>query len=173
MRKTTKALIIMNVMAISLMIMSSPSFAPEIERPPVRLRTEADLGITAIFASNCKCDLSDVDALYMGDISVDIGKKDIRVSEESRREPGRVAGFLTVTYHDLLAGRSVTQTLMLQNNIFTGGVGTIRVVRNPVLVKKSMGIRAEIRLNSPGYADVDPNSGNNVMIVKDCQIMLR
>jgi hypothetical protein len=163
----------MGVIAITLIMMSSPSFAREFSLERVRLRTEADLSVTAIFAYGCKCDLSDVDILYMGGISVDIGKRDISTPEAIRREPSAVVGILTVTYHDFLAGRLVTRTLSPQNHHFTGGVGTVEIISRPVVIKKSVGIRAEFRLNTPGYADVDPNSGNNVMTKYTCEIMVR
>jgi hypothetical protein len=161
--------------AVLTMVMFSLSFAVDIQKTPrrtVTLPTQVDLSINAIWASDCKCDLSDVDALYMGGITVDFGKRDISTPAVARTEPSRVVGTISVTYHDLLAGRPVTQTKMIQNFSFTGGAGSIRVVSRPVLIKKSVGVKAEIELNSPGYAQIDPNAANNTMTKKECEIML-
>lgn len=163
-----------SLIAIFVVVLFSLSFAASpVERAAPKgtatLPTQADLSINAIYASQCKCDLTDVDALYMGDITVDVGKRDISTPDRIRSEPSAVVGTLRVTYHNLLAGRVETQTLMIQNS----HIGLVRVIRTPVLIKKSAGIRAEIQLNSPGYANIDPNPGNNVMIKKACEIMLR
>lgn len=161
-----------SLIAIFLVALFSLSFAASpVERvaPTVTatLPTQADLSINGIYALECKCDLTDVDALYMKDISVDVGKRDISTPERLRSEPSAVVGTLRVTYHNYLVGRVETHTLMIQNSHIHGG-GMVRVVRNPVLIKKSVGVRAEIQLNSPGYANIDPNPANNVMIQRNC-----
>ncbi len=153
----------------------APALAIEAQRPavapraPAALPTQADLSVNAIHAKQCKCDISDVDALYMGDIRVDVAKRDISTPAAARTQAGVVVGYLKVTYHDLAAGRPVTHNLMVQNE----NMGkTVRVVDRPVLVKKSVGIKAELRLNSPGYAGTDPVPSNNVMIKTDCQVLI-
>ncbi|MFB3884112.1 MAG: hypothetical protein ACE144_02720 [Thermodesulfobacteriota bacterium] len=128
--------------------------------------TQADLSVNGIYAERCKCDLTDVDALYVGNITVDVGKRDISTPERIRTEPSAVVGTLRVSYHNLLLGRVETRTMMIQNSHMH--TGSVTAVATPVLIKKSVGIRAEIQLNSPGYANTDPNSANNVKIQKEC-----
>jgi hypothetical protein len=160
-----------SVIAIVVVVLVSLSFAASaVERAgpggTVTVATQADLSINGIYAIECKCDLSDVDALYMRDITVDVGKRDISTPDRLRSEPSAVVGTLRVSYHNLRAGRVETRTMMIQNSHMH--IGSVRVIATPVLVRKSVGVRAEIQLNSPGYADVDPNLANNVMVQKNC-----
>ncbi len=158
------------VLGAALLAAASPSPAIEARSPAVaavKPATQADLSVTAIHASRCKSDLSDVDAFYMGDINVNVAKRDISTPASARTEPSVVVGTLKVTYHDLLAGRVVTQNLMIANS----NIGSVAVVRTPVLVKKSVGIKAEFLLN-PLYATTDPNTANNVLIKNECQVLI-
>lgn len=178
MKKTVRILLRFSMISVFLAVMVLISFAQDIQKLPAdtkKLRTEADLSVNAIFATPCKCkaDLEVLDVLYLDSIIVEVGKRDIRVPPDVSKEPSFVVGTLTVTYHDLLAGRLVTHTMMISNYNFTAGSGDIHVIKTPVLVKKSAGIRAEIKLNSPAYANVDPNPANNVKTIKDCVTLLR
>jgi hypothetical protein len=122
-------------------------------------RPKTDLRVEGIYASHCKCDLSDVDALYMNEIIVYIGNYPYRGT--SGVDPAQIV--LRVTYHDLQTGRLETVT----KNVSLGlGKSTpVGVVNRSVLVKKSVGVRAEV---SEAFA-VDSRPANNVKTVRECE----
>lgn len=138
-------------------VQKPPGADPQkLQEPAPRPRT--DLRVEGIYASHCKCDLSDVDALYMNEIIVYIGN--YPPGGTGGVDPAQVT--LRVTYHDLLTGRLETVT----KNVSLGlGKSTpVGVVSRPVLVKKSTGVRAEV---SEAFA-VDPRPANNVKTVREC-----
>jgi hypothetical protein len=127
-----------------------------------------DLKVDGIFDGQCKCDLADVDALYMSRIAV-------TVSNNYQQSGGAAStSLLTVTYFDLKLGRQVTQTKNLSalsphpTNPWV--VQETPVVTSPVLIKKSAGIRAEVKPTSPGVTD--SNLSNNAMVEHDCKVMV-
>jgi hypothetical protein len=162
--------------AVLTMVMFSLSFAVDIQKAPtgtVSLPTRADLAVIGIYAFSCKCDLPEFDMFFMNRVEVGMSKTDISTPAAAMREPSVVVGILTVTYYNPITRRDESQRVMLQNHHFgAGGIARIEVIRSPILVRKSTGIRAEIQLNSPGYAQMDPNAANNVMTVKKCEVFL-
>jgi hypothetical protein len=127
-----------------------------------------DLKVDGIFGPNCKCDISDVDAVYMGRINV-------TVSNNYQKSGGLATqSELTVTYHDLRSGQLVTVKKQLPvikpypTNPWV--LQEYQVVTSPVLVKKSVGIKAEIKPTSPGVSDSD--NSNNSMTVRKCEVMI-
>jgi hypothetical protein len=81
-------------------------------------------------------------------------------------------GTLKVTYHDLIAGhlKTVTKTVPTLNPHPTNPWAILEfpVVTTPVLVKKSVGVKAE---SMPSGPVVDPNLNNNVKKVHRCNVM--
>jgi hypothetical protein len=104
----------------------------------------------------------------MGNILVDV----------SNHKVGRVGAatesILTVTYFDLMQGQMVTITRNLPKmNPYPTNPWVLQrypVVNNPVLVKKSVGIKAEIKPKTT--AVTDPVPANNIKIVKKCMVMV-
>jgi hypothetical protein len=125
--------------------------------PPIQgqIVVASDLVVRNIYAQSCKCDLSDVDALYMNKIKVRIGNN----------YPGNVAteGTLIVTYHDLRTGSPVTVTRPIPR-LEIGRSIEIVAVHGPVLVRKSLGIKAEVQATTVS----DQTPGNNVLIERTC-----
>lgn len=115
----------------------------------------SDLEVRNIFAQACKCDLTDVDALYLNTIKVRVGNF----------APGNAAteGLLVVTYHDLRTGApaSVTRPIPRLN---VGQSVEIVAVSGPVLAKRSVGIKAEVRATTT----TDRFAGNNTKIERNC-----
>ena len=125
--------------------------------PPIRgqIVVASDLVVRNIYATKCKCDLGDVDALYMNMIKVRI----------ANNYPGNVAaeGTLIVTYHDLRTGGPVTVTRPIPR-LGIGRSIEIVAVPGPVLARKSLGIKAEVRATTVS----DQTPGNNVLIERTC-----
>ena len=120
---------------------------------------KSDLSARNIIAQSCKCDLRDVDALYMNKIIVRVGNN----------YPGNrtTAGTLRVTYHDLRSGMLKTVTKPIPPVKISTSV-YVTAVNGPVLVKKSVGIKAEVIATTVP----DVNSVNNVLIVRDCYTVI-
>lgn len=135
-----------------------PEMTPvtEVQVQPRLPERVVDLGIGQISSVRaCKCDLDDVDALYMGGIEVEV------INHGPR---GRAGGTLRVRFHNLSTGRS--QTITRQVPVLDSHRNTrVVVVENPVLVKKSVGITAEIILPR-GVRD--SNLANNVKTIHSC-----
>jgi hypothetical protein len=177
--KTATALLLKSGLIVIIMTTLLPlTFAADIRTAPAvsaALPTKADLAVTGIFATSCKCDLPEFDMFFMNDISVEISKKDISTPAAARTEPSVVVGTLIVTYQNPITGREEKRNVMFQNSNLNTSTGTasLKIFMGPVLVKKSVGVKAEIFLNAPNYAATDPNAANNVMIKKACEVMLR
>lgn len=145
---------------------------------PEKIVTRADLSVVNILAGNCPCSLAGLDAIHLNTIIVDVNLKDITKPVAAKKEPSTVVGHLIVTYFDLIQGREITQNLMLERGKFNGvgdqslSQARITVFSGPLLVKKSSGIRAIVKLNIPGYADVDPDDGNNLLTVHECRVLV-
>lgn len=178
MKKAVKMLMRGGLAVIFAAAMFAQAFAIEGVKPvtpAVSVPTRADLSIHGIYANSCApcvSELGRVNAIYMNNITVGVDKKDISTPAAARTEPSTVVGTLRVTYYDFNLGRLETKSYMLQNSHFgASNSASITITTTPVLVKRSDGIRAEIQLN-PGYAAIDPNAANNVMIKKDCAVLL-
>lgn len=141
-------------------------------KPPISYKT--DLAVDNIYAANCKtnCDLNDVDAFYMNKIIVTVsnGSGGVEVSAEVK-----------ITYYDLGQGRSVTVTKTISSikpYPTNPWVVDVTMVDRPVLVKKSTGIRAEVKPIRPfPGTDIigtvtDSNPSNNVKTVHQCDVMI-
>jgi hypothetical protein len=136
---------------------------------PVPVRpSQADLSVTGIYANSCKCDLADVNAVYLGGITVRFARANVSLAPT---EPSAVVGTLAVSWQDA-AGTAQNRTVMLQNSNFSpAGAGEVRVVTDPILARKSVGVTAELRLN-PAYAATDPNPANNMKRTDRCEVYL-
>ena len=115
----------------------------------------SDLEVRNIFAQACKCDLTDVDALYLNTIKVRVGNSSF----------GNAAteGILVATYHDLRTGAPATVTRPIPR-LNVGQSVEIVAVSGPVLAKRSVGIKAEVRATTVA----DPYPGNNALIERSC-----
>jgi hypothetical protein len=120
-----------------------------------------DLSVSVTEVSGCKCDLSDVDAIYVNNIGV---ASCLWPDSDSTKYE------LTVTYFDLLKGQNVVfkkiDTWPAGNRIEFPGCNTSLLLTKPTLIKKSSGIRAEIKSTAPVY--FDRNMSNNAMVTNDC-----
>jgi hypothetical protein len=126
----------------------------------------ADLGVVAIRAQHCACELQGVDAVYFNKIIVEVSA-DIRF----RVVDSDVVGNLKVTYFNLLIGRTETKNVMLEARLFRGGVHAfVEVVSGPILVKKSVGITAEV--TPAGLTTGDPQPTNNKKTETNCNVRL-
>ncbi|MCP5104254.1 MAG: hypothetical protein GY950_12780 [bacterium] len=135
------------------------------------LRLKADLRVDIIHASRClgcERDFSGVNAFYAGNIMVDVSNHKVGGVGASTES------ILTVTYFDLMQGRMVTVTKNLPKmHPYPTNPWTLQryvVVNHPVLVKKSVGIKAVIKPKATNITD--PVPANNMKIVKKCQIMV-
>ena len=140
----------------------APSKVTDIGKMVVKLPPRADLKVDVIHAYRCACDLDGVDAFYMSNIMVDL----------SNGSGVATTSTLTVTYYDVLAGpQTVSKSISSLNPYPTNPWALQRfvVVSHPVLVKKSVGIKAEIKPTSP---TTDSNPANNIKVVKRCDVMV-
>jgi len=163
---------------ITLMALNTNLFSQQVTQPQtikkvdtarLQLNLKTDLRVDVIHSSRCaNCDLPGIDAFYMGNILVDV----------SNHKVGSVGAatesILTVTYFDLMQGQMVTITKNLPKmHPYPTNPWVLQrypVVNNPVLVKKSVGIKAEIKPKTT--AVTDPVPANNIKIVKKCMVMV-
>ncbi len=140
----------------------------KIDASRLQLRLQTDLRVDIIHAYRCACDLPGVDAFYMGNIMVDVSNH--KVSGRG----AKTESILTVTYFDLMQGQMVTITKNLPAmNPYPTNPWTLQryvVVNSPVLVKKSVGIKAVIKPKPTNITD--PVPANNTKIIKKCQVMV-
>jgi hypothetical protein len=146
-----------------------PQTIKKIDPSRLKLRLKTDLRVDVIHSSRCpNCDLPGIDAFYMANILVDVSNH-------------KVAGVgaptesvLTVTYFDLMQGQMVTVVKNLPKmHPYPTNPWTLQrytVVNHPVLVKKSVGIKAVIKPKSTAIND--PVPANNMKIVKKCMVMV-
>lgn len=141
---------------------------PQIQKQKLQLLLKTDLRVDVIHASRCGCELNGVNAFYMANIMVDVSNHKtggVGVATES---------VLTVTYFDLMQGRMVTVTKNLPKmHPYPTNPWTLQryvVVNHPVLVKKSVGIKAVIKPKATNIKD--PVPANNIKIIKKCQVMV-
>jgi hypothetical protein len=135
----------------------STSFAGAPDLPSIRgqIMLTSDLAVRNIFAQSCKCDLGDVDALYLNTIKVRV--------DNAAPSNAATEGTLVVTYHDLRTGSPVTVTRPIPR-LEIGRSVEIVAVSGPVLAKKSVGIKAEVRATTT----TDRFAGNNILIERTC-----
>lgn len=162
---------------ISLMALNTNLFSQQVKKPQtikkvdaarLQLNLKTDLRVDVIHSSRCPCELPGVNAFYMANIMVDV----------SNHKVGGVGAptesILTVTYFDLMQGKMVTITKNLPKmNPYPTNPWTLQrfvVVNTPVLVKKSLGIKAVIKPKSTSITD--PVPVNNTKIVKKCMVMV-
>lgn len=143
-----------------------------------KITPKADLSVVNILAGMCPAPLTGLDAIHLNGIVVDVHLKDIFVPDALKNEPSTVVGYLIVTYFDLMQAREITHNLILERGKFIWVPSQsltharISVLSGPLLVKKSIGIKAIVKLNIPGYANVDPDEGNNELTVHECHVLL-
>lgn len=149
--------------------LQQPQVIKKVDASRLQLRLKTDLRVDVIHSSRCQnCDMPGIDAFYMANILVDV----------SNHKVGGVGAptesILTVTYYDLMQGKMVTVTKNLPKlHPYPTNPWTLQrytVVNHPVLVKKSIGIKAVIKPKSTKITD--PVPGNNVKIVKKCMVMV-
>jgi hypothetical protein len=162
------------------MISVSPSLAQQVKPPPratitkidtakLQLNFKTDLRVDVIHSSRCpNCDLPGIDAFYMTNILVDVSNYKVGGVGAA------VESILTVTYYDLMQGKMVTVTKNLPKlNPYPTNPWTLQrytVVNHPVLVKKSVGVKVEIKPKASNVTD--PVPANNVKIIKTCLVMV-
>lgn len=133
---------------------------------PIVTPKQVDFGVEEIYAYGCACDLPGIDALYFNKVQVEVSAT-IKFSAAD----SDVIGILKVSYFDLMKGRTETHQVMLQANLFRGRkTNLVDVVAVPILVKKSVGITAEVKVS--GAATADPNLANNVKKQDTCKVRL-
>lgn len=137
-----------------------------IQRGDLVLKLNADLRVDYIHSSNCpnaNCELVGVDALYLPNIMVDISNGKGSAAESD----------VEVSYFDLMQGRMVTVIKpAARMNPYPTNPWTMQrfvVVNNPVLIKKSVGVRARITPKG-GVTELDPS--NNEKTIKQCSVMV-
>lgn len=166
-----KIIVLMKIglVAIFLDVIFSMSFAIEpIKIPAVDPKTlqepmekpSTNLGVEKIYSSLCKCDLSDVDALYMNQIIVYVSNH----APSGGSGISSAKGVLKVTYHDLIKGR--LETVSRNVEVPLGMSAPFGILDGPVLVRKSLGVKAEVQIS--GFA-VDSYPANNVKTVYNCE----
>lgn len=141
----------------------------KIDASKLTLVFKTDLRVDVIHSSRCpNCDLPGIDAFYMANIMVDVS------NHKAAGVGAAVESILTVTYFDLMQGKlvSVVKNLPKMNPYPTNPWALQRytVVNHPVLVKKSVGIKAVIK--SQKTSITDPVPANNTKILKRCQVMV-
>lgn len=163
---------------ITLIALNTTLFSQQVKQPQaikkgdlakVKLISKSDLKVDVIHSSRCpNCDLPGIDAFYMANILADVSNHKVGgvgVATES---------ILTVTYFDLMQGQMVIVTKNLPKmNPYPTNPWTIQrytVVNHPVLVKKSVGIKAVIKHKRTTITD--PVPANNIKIVKKCMVMV-
>ncbi|NDY42412.1 hypothetical protein G3N55_06095 [Dissulfurirhabdus thermomarina] len=123
---------------------------------PSKLHFAADLQIYSLGAKNsCPCQPAGVDAMLLPNLEVVV----------TSQTPGiQAAGTITVTYFDLMQGRSVTRSIPF-SGLAQASRKTFSISNTPLLVRKSAGIRAEIR---PAPPVQEKNPADNVRIIHQC-----
>lgn len=141
---------------------------PRLQTKKLQLLLRTDLRVDVIHSSRCKCDLDDVNAFYMANIMVDVS------NHKAGNAGVATESVLTVTYYDMNQGKMVTITKNLAKmNPYPTNPWTMQryvVVNTPVLVKKSIGIKATIKPKASNISD--PVPANNTKIIKKCQVMV-
>lgn len=175
-----RLLLVISLMFICILLSSSlinaqPPVIPNEKIKDIRdrrpLSFSTDLAVSSIFAANCKCDLSDVNAFYMNKIIVNI------TNNYEKSGGVEVGAEIKLTYFDLGTGRLETVTKPIPSiKPYPTNPWTISVtmVDRPVLVKKSTGIKAEVKAITTGLPGRfnDPDLSNNVKTVNECSVML-
>ena len=151
--------VLLGLIGVTSVSFADPPQSTQLQLPKGKFHMEiikkSDLSSRNIIAQSCKCDLKDVDALYMNKIKVRVGNN----------YPGNraTAGTLKVTYHDLRSGMLKTVTKPIPS-VKIGTSVYVTAVNGPVLVKRSVGIKAEVIATTVP----DTNSANNVVTERNC-----
>ncbi|MGB9894175.1 MAG: hypothetical protein ACPLRA_07140 [Candidatus Saccharicenans sp.] len=165
MQKNADRLLVIGFLGL-LLVFSYASAQTKQVAAPIVTQKLADLGVVEIYAYGCACDLTGIDALYFNKVQVEVsGQIKFTVDDSA------VIGKLKVTYFDLMSGRTETRESMLQAYLFRGRTtAVVEVISVPILVKKSVGITAEVTVT--GAANGDPNPTNNSKKVTTCKVRL-
>jgi hypothetical protein len=148
---------------------TQPQTIKKVDTARLQLNLKTDLRVDVIHSSRCaNCDLPGIDAFYMGNILVDVSNHKVGAVGAATES------ILTVTYFDLMQGQMVTITKNLPKmHPYPTNPWVLQrysVVNNPVLVKKSVGIKAVIKPKPTNITD--PVPANNTKIVKQCMVMV-
>lgn len=163
---------------VMLMALNTNLFSQQVKKPRtikkvdaarLQLKLKTDLRVDVIHSSRCaNCDLPGIDAFYMANIMVDVS------NHKAAGVGAPTESILTVTYFDLMQGQMVTVTKNLTKmHPYPTNPWTLQrytVVNHPVLVKKSVGIKAVIKPKPTNISD--PVPANNTKIVKKCMVMV-
>jgi hypothetical protein len=175
-----KSFVITTVFMICLTLLASGVYidaqVKTLKRPQVKtikgqkfqLSLKTDLRVDIIHASRCKCDLRDVGAFYMSNIMVDVS------NHKAGGFGATTESIIKVTYFDMLQGKMVVVNKTIPKmNPYPKNPWTYQrfvVVNHPVLVKASVGIKAEIKPKASNISD--PVPANNVKKIHKCQVMV-
>lgn len=166
MRKRRYCLSVAGFLAFLLVVFSYASGQIKDVAKPIIPPKQVDLGVEEIYAYGCACDLPGIDALYFNKVQVEVSAKFKFTVDDSA-----LIGTLKVSYFDLMKGRTESHEVMLQAYLFRGRtVNLVDVVGGPILVKKSVGITAEVKV--AGAATGDPNLANNVKKQDTCKVKI-
>ncbi|MGQ9800597.1 MAG: hypothetical protein ACUVRL_02865 [Candidatus Saccharicenans sp.] len=166
MRKRVNLLVMVCFLGFLLMVNSAGWSQIKEVTAPIVTQKLADLGVLEIYGHGCACDLPGIDALYFDKVQVEVSAAIKFTVEDSA-----VIGVLKVSYFDLMKGRTESREVMLQAYLFRGCTSNlVDVVGGPILVKKSVGITAEVKV--AGAATGDPNLANNSTKVDTCKVRL-
>ena len=113
----------------------------------------SDPAISTITANACKCDLSDVNALYM---------KGVKAKIFNHGQINAIVN-LKLSWHDLISGTIKTVT---RSNVSIPGRRhtTVQIISTAILAKRSVGVTVEIIPVSPADRDLS----NNKKTVRYC-----
>ena len=127
-----------------------PAAATQVTQP---LNLPCDVSISYIQYFNCPCNL-DLDAYYV-DQSLSV-----KLINASTLKP---TVELNVTYYDILQNRLKTIT----RNVMFNGRGSQNVVisNQPLLIKRSNGVHAEVRLKSKNMHDPDLTNNQKTQLL--------
>ncbi len=141
----------------------------KVDASKLRLRLRTDLRVDVIHSSRCyPCQMPGIDAFYVKDLMVDVSNHKVGTAGAA------TASVLEVSYFDLMKGKMVTITRHLPKmNPYPKNVWTLqkyKVLNRPILVKRSVGIKAVIKPKATNIND--PVPANNKKVIKKCNVMV-
>lgn len=112
-----------------------------------------DPAVSSITANACKCDLRDVNALYMKGVKTEL----------FNHQRGNAKVDLKLSWYDLVSGATKT---VLRHNVSVPGRQrtTVQIASGPILAKRNVGVTVEIVASTPR----DSVTTNNKQTVHYC-----
>jgi len=149
----------------------SPEMRKEIQKPEVS-PPRTDLRVEKIYAQDCNGSCEGDDVFYMNGIYVKVGNYNYNCATPSGSIRGsgvKARVKITVTYYAVSAG--TPRTFVRSSTFEVGRSYTLRVSQNPLCLRRSAGIHAEIQPTGEirGIKITDPCQENNVRILKYCR----